>query len=119
MEQQFGQSFGKVMLPPLPNSTAVLVLGILSIATCWCFGIIGLAMGVIALIMSNKASKEYNEHYGQYSESSYKNMQAGKICAIIGVCLSAIILVYYIVYAIFIGVIFSTLPWNNIFNQVV
>ncbi len=38
----------------LPNSTGVLVLGILSIVFCWCYGIPGLVLGIIALVMSKK-----------------------------------------------------------------
>ena len=105
-----------MLLPPLPNSTAVLVLGILSIVSCPCFGLVGLTMGIIALVMSNRSGREYVENFGKYSTSSYKNMQAGKICAIIGTCLSAITLVYYIVYLFILGSIVSILPWKNLLN---
>jgi hypothetical protein len=104
-------------MPPLPNSTTVLVLGIISIIACWCFGLVGLAMGIIALVMAGTANKNYNDHYGQYSESSYKNMQAGKICAIIGTCLSAIVFIYYVIYALIIGTVFSFIPWKDILHQ--
>ena len=104
------------MAPPLPNATTVLVLGILSIVACWCFGLIGLIMGIIALVIAGKAGREYNENPGQYSESSYKNMQAGKICAIIGTCLSALAFIYYIVYFLIIGAALSVLPWSDLFN---
>ena len=30
----------------LPNATAVLVLGVLSLVFCWCYGIIGLVLGI-------------------------------------------------------------------------
>ena len=43
----------------LPNATGVLVLGILSIVFCFCYGIIGITLGIIALIMGNKAIKLY------------------------------------------------------------
>ncbi len=118
MEQQINQPTGGVMLPPLPNATTVLVLGILSIVTCWCFGIVGLIMGIIALIMSNRAGAEYKANYGQYSEVSYKNMQAGKICAIIGTCLSGIFFIYMIFYMLIVGTIFSFIPWGELFNNI-
>jgi cytoskeletal protein RodZ len=35
---------------PLPNSSTVLVLGIVSIVLCWCHGIIGLILAIIAFI---------------------------------------------------------------------
>ena len=92
----------------LPNSTGVLVLGILSIVffLCYiCIGIIGLTLGIIALVMAKKASAIYLESPDQYTSASYDNMKAGKICAIIGICLSSIWLVVGIIYIIFILVI--------------
>ena len=102
------------MMTPLPNATTVLVLGIMSIVACWCFGLVGLIMGIIALVM---ASKEYNDNPGQYSESSYKNMQAGKICAIIGTCLSALSFIYFIVYLLIVGTVLSFIPWGNLISM--
>ena len=113
---QVNQPIQRIIPPALPNATTVLVLGILSIVACWCFGLIGLIMGIIALVMAGRAAREYNENYGQYSESSYKNMQAGKICAIIGTCLSAIAFIYYIVYFLIIGAALSFLPWSDLMN---
>ena len=33
----------------LPNATAALVLGALSLVFCWCYGIIGLVLGILLL----------------------------------------------------------------------
>ena len=33
----------------LPNATAALVLGALSLVFCWCYGIIGLVLGILAV----------------------------------------------------------------------
>jgi hypothetical protein len=100
----------------LPNSTGVLVLGIVSIATCWCWGIIGLAAGIIALVLASKSKKLYDESPDSYTESSYKNMNAGRICAIIGTILSALYLIFIIVYFVILGAavggIFSMMPWE-------
>ena len=38
----------------LPNATAVLVLGILSLLTCICYGLPGIICGIIALILYAK-----------------------------------------------------------------
>lgn len=92
----------------LPNSTTILVLGICSIATCWCAGIVGLGLGITTLVMSKKARIAYETYPGSYSENSYNNMKAGKICAIIGVCLSALAVLYFIVYLIIFGLVFSS-----------
>ena len=37
---------------PVPNSAAVLVLGILSIVLCFCYGLIGMTLGIIALVLA-------------------------------------------------------------------
>ena len=65
----------------LPNATAALVLGALSLVFCWCYGIIGLVLG--------------------FTEVSYKNLNAGRICGIIGICIGAIILLAVILVVVF------------------
>ncbi len=92
----------------LPNATGVLVLGILSIVFCFCYGIIGITLGIIALIMGNKAIKLYLNAPESYSESSYKNVKAGKTCAIIGLCLSSIYIIFLIIYIGILGAALGT-----------
>jgi M penetrans paralogue family 26 len=108
-QQQFSQPFGQQQLP---NATAVLVLGIISIVGCFCYGIIGIVLGIIALVLSSKANKIYNENPGLYNEVSYKNMKAGRVCAIIGTCLSSLYLVIIIIYIVLIGAFISGMPWG-------
>jgi hypothetical protein len=103
-------------LLPLPNSTGVLVLGILSIVGCWCIGIVGLINGIIALVLAKKAGQLYIDNPGKYSESSYKNMQGGKICAIIGTCISSVYVLFYLVYLLVVGAALFNVPWNDFFN---
>lgn len=81
----------------LPDSTAVLVLGILSIIASFCYGIVGLILGIIALAIAGKPERRYRESPNRYSQSSYGNLKAGKICAIIGVCISGVIILVMIV----------------------
>ncbi len=97
----------------VPNSTGVLVLGIISIALCWCYGIIGLASGIIALIMAGKAKALYEAEPDKYTESSFKNLKAGRICALIGTILSSLYAVFIIVYVIFMGAALTQLPWDQ------
>ncbi len=101
----------------LPNSTAVLVLGIISIAACWCYGLIGMVLGIIALALAGKPRKLYAESPELYSLSSYNNLKAGRVCAIIGVSLSSLVILFYIIYfAIMgaaLGTIFSSMPWET------
>src|SRR6056297_152016 len=85
---QAGQP-AQAMQQPLPNASAVLVLGILSIVTFWCInGLVGIVLGIIGLVLAGKPLKLYNDNPELYTESSYKNVKAGKICSIIGLAIS-------------------------------
>jgi hypothetical protein len=113
VNQQFNQQFGQPGIQkPLPNSTAVLVLGIVSIVSCFCYGIIGLVTGIIALVLAGKDNALYQQNPSLYTESSLKNMRAGKVCGIVGLCLSAVYLVCIIIYICIIGAAFTALPWE-------
>ena len=74
----------------LPNATAVLVLGIVSIVGCCCYGIPGLITGIIAIVLYNKDKKLYDVNPGLYSD--YGNLNAGRILAIIGIVLSVLLI---------------------------
>jgi len=89
----------------LPNATLILVFGILSIVTCCCYGIIGLPLGIIALVLANKATKLYTESPENYT--GFQNVKTGKILAIIGIVLNGI----YLIYAIW---LFSTVGMEGI-----
>lgn len=80
----------------LPNAVATLVLGILSIIGCFLFGFVGLICGIIAITLHTKDRKLYEQDKTFYA-NSYKTANGGYICAIIGLVLSSI----YIVFAIF------------------
>ncbi len=110
VNQQFNNQFNQI---PLPNASAVLVLGIISIALCWCAGIVGLICGIIALVLANKANAIYQINPNSFTQSSYKNMKAGKICAIIGTILSSLYFIYYIIILIAVGTAASMAPWSN------
>ena len=91
------------MQQTLPNATAVLVLGILSIVTCCCYGVIGLILAIIALILSKKDRVLYETNMGAYTESSFKNLSAGRVCAIIGLILNILYLLISIAFIIMFG----------------
>ncbi|WP_118949636.1 CCC motif membrane protein [Taibaiella helva] len=96
----------------LPNATAVLVLGIISIVGCFCYGIIGTICGIIALVLGSKAKKLYQSNPDLYTPSSYKNMNAGRICGIVGLSLSALYILFLIVCLIIYGASLSSMPWD-------
>jgi len=75
----------------LSNSTTVLVLGILSIPLCCCFGgLLGVILAVLALVLASKDIKLYDANPSLYDPKSFSNLKAGRICAIIGLVLSGI-----------------------------
>ena len=98
-EQQTPQentTFNYGIQQSLPNATAVLVLGILSIVTCCCYGVIGLILSIVALVLSKKDRALYAANMSFYTESSFKNLNAGRVCAIIGLILNILYLLIVI-----------------------
>ncbi|WP_310991684.1 CCC motif membrane protein [Aequorivita marina] len=91
----------------LPNSTLILVFGIISIVTCCCYGL-GLIFGVVAIVMAGTATKIYMQDPELYT--GFQNVKTGKILSIIGIVLSVI----YLVYTIY---LFSTLGMEGIMNM--
>ena len=92
----------------LPNSTLILVFGIISIVTCCCYGVLGLIFGIIALVLAKKATALYLENPEQYT--GYSNVKTGKILAIIGIILNLL----YLIYVIW---LFATLGMSGVMNM--
>lgn len=91
----------------LPNSTITLVLGILSLITCCCFGPLGIVVGGIGLYLANKDEALYQMNPSLYSD--YGNLKAGKMLSIIGIILSVLATAYLF----FIGMTFG---WDSLTN---
>lgn len=73
----------------LPNATAVLILGILSVPTCFCYGIIGLVLSIVALVLAHGDQKLLNDDRdGVYR--NYSTLVVGRVFASIGLVLSAV-----------------------------
>ena len=105
---QFGGGFGQ---QNLPNATASLVLGILAIPACCFYGIFGLIFGVIAWVLGAGDMKKYQLNPILYTESSYKNAKAGKICGMIATILSALMVLMFIL--IIVGVVANPHMFEN------
>jgi len=91
----------------LPNSTAVLVLGILSLVMCFCYGLPGLILGIIGLSLAGKDLQRYKMNPGEYTASSYNNLKAGRVCAIIGTILNSLYFIIVIIYLVVVGSLIS------------
>ena len=97
----------------LPNATTVLVLGILSIVfSCWYFSVIGIVLGIVALVLANKDLSLYYMNRDHFTLSSFNNLKAGRVCAIIGLAVACIFLIFVIL--IIFGLL-ATMPfWGMI-----
>ena len=80
------------MQQPLPNATAILVLGILSIVICFA----GVVLAIIALVLANKDIRLYQSSPESYTLGSYNNLKSGRICAIIGLIFQTLIILCYV-----------------------
>ena len=95
----------------LPNATTVLVLGILSIVfSCWYLSPVGIVLSIISLVFASKDTALYLIDPNKFSLSSFNNLKAGRVCAIIGLVLGCIMLVIGIL--VLIGVFVSFPFWG-------
>lgn len=95
----------------LPNATATLVLGILSIISCFCYGILGLILAIIALAISSKSVRMYKQDPDKYE--GYGNLKAGRVTAIIGLVLSSLYFIFFIIYVLILGYAISLDQFGN------
>jgi hypothetical protein len=110
------QQFSGNSQVPLPNATAVLVLGIIGIVGCFCYGFPGLICSIIAMILAKKDLALYNSNTAAYTPGSFSNLKAGKTCAIIGLIMSSLYILFYIVIIAIFGIAFLSHP-QDLFNQ--
>ncbi|MGO2357875.1 CCC motif membrane protein [Mesonia sp.] len=86
----------------LPNATLALVLAIISyVACCLSYGIGGIVLSIIALVLANKDRKTYllqPENYDNYSQ-----VKTARILAIIGLILSGLLILSAVGALIFYG----------------
>lgn len=83
---------------PLPNATAVLILGILSLVFN---GLIGLILGIIGSTLASKSWQAYNADPDAYY--NYGSLNAGRIMSIIGIIKNAFVAIAAIVIWIIFG----------------
>lgn len=96
----------------LPNSTTILILGILSILLCWwhLLSFAGIVLGIIALVLANKELSVYRKNPSRYTLSSLNNVRTGRICAIIGLSISILIFIFVIL--LIMGILASLPFWG-------
>jgi|AntDeeMinimDraft_5_1070356.scaffolds.fasta_scaffold00989_10 Na+/H+ antiporter NhaC len=84
MEQDFNEQ------QKLPNAVIALVLAILSIIGCCFYGLPGLILAIIALVLANMDRKKYRENPEMYT--NYGLVKTARIISIIALVLSAIVI---------------------------
>ncbi len=92
---------------PLPNATAVLVLGICSIVFS-CF-FVGAILGIIGMVLGSKGKKIYRASPAIYD--GFSQLNAGYIMSIIGTCLGGLYLIYWIIWVAILGTAMTGI-WN-------
>jgi len=91
----------------LPNSTLIIVLGILGYLCC-CFAGLGLIPSAIAFFLARKSEKIYAGNPELYDNIS--QIKTGKIIALIALILSALVLIRWIY-------VISTGNWDEMMEQ--
>ena len=76
----------------LPNTGAVIGLSIASILLCWCYGVLGILLSIVALVLASKATKIYQADPKAYHD--FNTLKTGKILAIIGLVLNVLFIVF-------------------------
>lgn len=74
---------------------ASMILGICAICFCWCYGIVGLACGIVGLVLAFSYKKKNGFLKGMAT--------AGFVCSIIGIALSVVVIIYFICVFAFVG----------------
>jgi hypothetical protein len=101
--------YNNVFQHNLPNSKTVLVLGILSIVfSSWYFSVAGIVLSILALALAKRDLSLYYSNKSLYTLSSFNNLKAGRVCAIIGLAVAILFFIFFIL--ILIG-IFVTWPF--------
>ncbi|MBO7570726.1 MAG: DUF4190 domain-containing protein [Bacteroidales bacterium] len=92
-----------------PYAVAALVLGICSIV----FGcmIVGLVCGIVGLVLAKKGTEAFNAAPDQYAGDGM--LRAGKITSIIGIILSALGIIYWVIWVAIFGTLYSSL-WASL-----
>ncbi|WP_420602373.1 CCC motif membrane protein [Flagellimonas sp.] len=100
---------------PLPGASTVLTMGIISVVgTIFCCGPFGIIFSIIALVKAKTANQLYLETPENYSD--YSSVKTGKILAYVGLALSLVYLLFFILYFGFImAMIAGSGEWSGEF----
>jgi hypothetical protein len=99
----------------LPNARLIFILGILSILLSWLHlvSVAGLVLGFVTLVLANREMLAYHSNPEAYTSQSLNNVRAGRTFALIGIAISAVIVLLLV---LFLLGIFTTLPFWGMIN---
>lgn len=103
-----------------PNA---LIFGIISLVIvflgccCGLFALVSFTLSIVGLVLANKSLREYNNAPDQYSLTSKNNVFVSKVLNIIGLILSSLIMICYILYFAFFGTVMSTAVMKDILTK--
>ncbi|MFY9417806.1 MAG: hypothetical protein WAP17_01790 [Bacteroidales bacterium] len=86
----------------LPGSQSAFILGILSVVFTLTTVILGIILGIIAVVEGNKAMKTYELNPSLYTKAEYSNANVGKILGWVSIGLGAAIFLSIILFIIFV-----------------
>ena len=85
----------------LPGAQSSFILGILSVVFTLTTVIVGIILGIIAVVEANKAMKAYEINPSLYTKSEYSNANVGKILGWISIGLGSALFLFIILIIIF------------------
>ena len=95
---------------PLPGASTAMTMGILClVGTLICCGPFGAIFGIIGLVNARNAETLYQKSPERYS--GYENLKSARILSYVGIGLSLLMLVFYILFS---GVIIALITNGNI-----
>jgi len=86
----------------LNGSNLILILGILSILTIFIYGL-GLVFGIVGLKKATEWKIVYDINPDAYRKSSLQKREIGRLCSLIGICLSGFNILGLLIYIFFLG----------------
>lgn len=98
---------------PLPGASTVLTMGIISIVgAVVCCGPFAIIFSIIGLVKAKKCEEIYHENPEVYSD--FSNVKTGRILSYIGLALSLILLIFFIIYfGVIIAFVMNSGEFNN------
>lgn len=89
-----------------PSAMVLAIVGLVLLflgCCCGLFAIVSLVLGIVALVMANKAMQEFALAPENYSVKSYNNVKTSRVLGIVCIILSGIVLLIQVITFAFFG----------------